>query len=187
MIDIKGYNGYCITDDGRVYSKKRNKFLRITYQYKYPCVQLCINGKVTTRSIHRLMALSYLPIIEGKNYVNHINGDKNDNRLENIEWVSPKENAAHAVKNKLFTPPAKNRGDISKSVLQFDIVGNFINQYPSANQASRETGISQRHICSCANGGEYRMSGGIKKFIKTNSASGYKWHWQEVKQEINNL
>ena len=178
MIDIKGYDGYSITDDGKVYSKKRNKFLRITYQYKYPCVQLCINGKVTTRSIHRLMALSFLPIIEGKNYVNHINGNKNDNKIENLEWVSPKENTNHAVKNNLYIPPIKNRKDISKEVLQFDTEGNFINKYPSANQASRETGISQRHICSCANGGEYRISGGQKKFIKTNIAGGFKWRWE---------
>lgn len=187
MIDIKGYEGYCITKDGKVYSKKRNKFLRITFQYKYPSVQLCINGKITTRSIHRLMALSYLPQTEGRNYVNHINGNKNDNILENIEWVTPKENTIHAISQGLYTPPKRNRKDLSKEVFQYDLDGNFISRYPSANEAYRITNISQRHISSCANGGECRISGRIKKFIKTNSAGGYKWYYQQVKKEIEKL
>jgi hypothetical protein len=187
MIEIKEYKNYSITNDGKVYSKKRNKFLRITYQYKYPSVQLCINGKTTTRSIHRLMALSYLPQIEGKNYVNHINGIKTDNRIENLEWTTPKENTIHAIAKGLYTPPKRNRKDLSKEVFQYDLNGNFISKYLSANEAYRITNISQRHISSCANGGEYRISSGIKKFIKTNSAGGYKWHWQQVKQEIEKL
>ena len=179
MIEINGYKGYSVTKDGKIFSNKRKKFLRITYQYKYPCVQLFVDGKVITRSIHRLMALSYLPNIEGKNYVNHINGDKNDNRLENIEWVSPKENTIHAITHGLYTPPKRNRKDLSKEVFQYDLKGNFISKYPSANEAYRITNINQRHISSCANGGEYRMSGGIKKFVKTNSAGGYKWTYKE--------
>lgn len=187
MIDIVGYNGYMVTKDGKIYSKKRNKFLRITYQYKYPSVQLCINGKITTRTIHRLMGLSYLPKVKDKNYVNHINGIKTDNRLENLEWVSPKENSTHAIKNGLYTPPKKNRKDLSKEVFQYDLKGNFIAKYPSVNEASRITSVQQRHISSCSNGGEYRLSGGIKKFVKTNRAGSYKWSYQEVKQEIENL
>ena len=179
MIDIKGYESYCITIDGKVYSKKRNKFLRITYQYKYPSVQLFVNGRIITKTIHRLMALSYLPQIEGKKYVNHINGNKNDNKLENIEWVSPKENTIHAIKNGLYIPPKKNRKDLSKEVFQYDLKGNFIAKYPSANEASRITKIQQRHISSCANGGEYRMSGGVNKFVKTNSSGGYKWTYKK--------
>lgn len=187
MIDIKEYEGYCITNDGKVYSKKRNKFLRITYQYKYPSVQLCINGKVITRTIHRLMALTFLPSINGKNYVNHIDGNKFNNNLNNLEWVTPSENQLHAIKNGLFIPPQKNRVDLSKKVYQYDLNNILINIYPSVNEASRITGISQRHISSCARGGEYRYSGGIKKFIKTNSAGGYIWKYQEVKQEIEKL
>ena len=177
MIPIKEYVGYYITKDGQVYSNKRQKFLKITYQYKYPSVQICINGKVTTKTIHRLMALAYLPKINGKNYVNHINGIKNDNRLENLEWCSPKENSIHAIKNNLFQPPKKNRIDLSKKVFQYDLNNNFIAEYPSVNEASRVNKISQRHISSCANGGEYRISGGIKKFVKTNTASGYIWKY----------
>lgn len=87
----------------------------------------------------------------------------------------------------MFLPPQKNRLDLSKEVYQYDLNGNFIAKFPSVNEASRITRIMQRHISSCARGGEYRISGGIKKFVNTNSAGGYKWHYYDVKQEIEKL
>jgi hypothetical protein len=181
-MNIENFPNYYCDKDGNIFSK--NKKLKQSKRNGYLCVSLCNKGFSKTINVHRIIAKAFIPNPENKPQVNHINGIKTDNRVENLEWVTQSENAIHGIKNGLYLPPVKNRLDLSKEVYQYDLLGNFINKFPSANEASRVTGISQRHISSCARGGEYRISGGIKKFIKTNSAGGYKWHYIEVKEEI---
>ena len=182
LIEFKEY--YC-DKNGSIYSKHR--MLKQSNRNGYLCVTLRKDKKSFSKNVHRLIAETFISNPKNKLQVNHINGIKHDNRVENLEWVTQSENTIHAIKNNLYSPPKKNRKDLSKEVFQYDLQGNLIAKFPSANEACRVTKISQRHICSCANGGEYRISGGVKKFIKTNIASGYKWYWQEVKQEIEKL
>jgi hypothetical protein len=81
--------------DGRVLkSTKDNKgYLR---------VGLTINGKLCTKKVHRLIAQTFISNTLNKPFVNHINGIKSDNRVENLEWVTAKENTKHAIENGLF-------------------------------------------------------------------------------------
>lgn len=62
----------------------------------YCRVALSVNSKVKDYSVHRLVAMTFLPNPEEKREVNHINGIKTDNRLENLEWATPSENRIHA-------------------------------------------------------------------------------------------
>lgn len=66
-------------------------------RYGYMIVQLYIGKKTHTRSIHRLLAEAFISNPDNKRCVNHINGIKNDNRLDNLEWATDKENVAHAI------------------------------------------------------------------------------------------
>lgn len=86
------------------------------------------NGKQKDFPVHRLVADAFISNPENKPFVNHINADTQDNRLENLEWATPKENAEHTSS----LDRTKN-----KIVYQYDLQGNFIQEFPSAKKASK--------------------------------------------------
>lgn len=62
----------------------------------YPRVVLSVNGKTFYKKVHYLVALTFIPNPENKPWVNHIDGNKKNNKVENLEWVTPCENVRHA-------------------------------------------------------------------------------------------
>lgn len=93
---------YIAYPDGRVYSKHFHKFLKPTYNhdgYIRFHIQVIENGKSVSRliSAHRIIALLLIPNPENKPYINHKNGNKQDNRVENLEWITQKENIAYGI------------------------------------------------------------------------------------------
>lgn len=109
--DIKGYEGlYQISNLGRVKSLRSNQFLSggnngNGYQFVFLC-----NKKVNKRFyIHRLVALHFIPTKNNKLQVNHKDGNKSNNCVENLEWCTNKENLIHSVKylNKHNPKPIK--------------------------------------------------------------------------------
>lgn len=103
MVDIKGYEGlYAVTDDGRVWSypkatKHNGKMITLSpHRSGYITVELSKNGKQKRFYVHRLVAQAFIP--NEKKEVNHKNGIKTDNRVENLEWVTSSENKLHAEK-----------------------------------------------------------------------------------------
>ena len=106
--DVKNYEGlYFVNEFGDVFSypKKTRKGIRKlllnNHKQGYLLVDLCKDGKVKKYSVHRLVANAFIENIENKEQVNHINGNKQDNRLENLEWATRSENQKHSIKTGL--------------------------------------------------------------------------------------
>jgi hypothetical protein len=147
--EIIGYEGlYKIGDKGTVLSLDRvivdkngfNKTIhgRTLSHRKHPCgyryVSLCKDGKTNNFLIHRLIAINFLPNEDNKKCINHINGNKIDNRLENIEWCSHSENNFHASRLGLCNRKGSNNGKAKLTNEQaIFIKSNYIRKHPIYN------------------------------------------------------
>lgn len=102
-IEIQGYEGlYSVTPDGRVWSHpkgtntKNGRWLSLDNSGRYPVVGLTKDGSTKRHSVHRLVAKAYVPNPDSLPQVNHINGNRTDNRAENLEWATASDNCIHA-------------------------------------------------------------------------------------------
>jgi len=93
---------YKVTSDGKVFNYKTNKYLSPSYNHKgYKMVVLYVDGEPITRTIHKLVALAFIPNPDNLPVVNHINGVKTDNNYTNLEWCTYQYNTRHAWKTGL--------------------------------------------------------------------------------------
>lgn len=110
---IPGYEGiYEASSHGRVRNRHHKTLSGRITEWGYFAVQLYKAGEGSKQMmVHRAVALAFIPTVEGKTYVNHIDGDKQNNTPENLEWVNRHDNMEHATKagrNHAATNP--NRG-----------------------------------------------------------------------------
>ena len=146
--DIEGYeNSYQVSNFGQVRTKNRLIFnpLSKTYYEKnqiilkqylslgYKRTILCKNGKSKNAAVHRLVAQTFIPNPENKPQVNHINGIKTDNRIENLEWCTASENGLHAYKTGLNKPTYHKRDNLSITKLKETDVLNIKKLYNGNN------------------------------------------------------
>lgn len=143
--DVISFEGlYQISNKGRVYSHKRNGTLggllkQSIDKYGYIKYVLNKNNKSHYFTAHRLVAIAFLENPHNKPQVNHINGTRTDNRAENLEWTTAKENIYHSFqfgKQKTVMRPVK--------VTNMDT--GEIKVFPSQREAARHMGIHQRSV-----------------------------------------
>lgn len=132
--DIKGYEGiYQVSNFGNVKSLDRadctgrnlkgKLFSTKAKKNNYITVRLLKNAKITTFSIHRLVALAFLPLVDGKNHVNHKDGNKQNNHVDNLEWCNMSENMKHAYKHGLAHVVNKKLSDTDLCIIK-ELKGN---------------------------------------------------------------
>ena len=112
------------------------------------------------QNIHRLVAKEFLSPVSGKSKVNHKDTNKLNNRADNLEWCTQRENISHAIKrgtNKQGVP----NNSCSLPVVQLTKDGKFVQEFPSQMEAFRKTVIYDSSICSCLKG-RHKTAGGFK-------------------------
>ena len=134
---IKNIANYEVSSEGRVRNTKTGNILSGCINNRgYVRYDLSIDGKRIVRSGHRLVANAFLKKEKGKTIINHINGDKTNNSVDNIEWSTPKQNAIHSFR--VLGNQASNRRKV-KCVETGEI-------FHSILEAERKTGIKNSLI-----------------------------------------
>lgn len=144
--DVVGYEGYYMVSDlGRIkssyiVSRVKDGIIKMgSDKNGYCSFALWKNKSQITKKGHRVVAKAFLPNPENKPCVNHIDGNKRNNRITNLEWVTHKENSRHAVENGLYRHPEMKKGyesPHSKEVYQLTVEGVFIKAFGSSIEAA---------------------------------------------------
>lgn len=172
--DVVGFEGlYLVSSRGEIKSVERrksnnggtqfvNERVRVLTPDKDGYLKVCLskNGRHYVKSVHRLVAEAFIPNPYDLPVINHINEDKQDNRVENLEWCTVQYNTMHGT-GRIRTAMKQGR-----AVVQLNMDGNVIDEFYSMGVASKTTGIPQPNIFKVCNG-------------ERNTAGGYKWRYKD--------
>ncbi len=159
FVEIEGFEKYEVSNLGKVRNIKSGRVLKpFLTKNGYLMHLLYENNKHKQKHLylHRIIATAFIDNPGEKTQVNHIDENKTNNDLSNLEWCTVKENNIHGTRTKRVAEK------LSQKVIQLDLNDNVLNEFESMKQAERETGIPNGNISSCCNG-------------RTKSAGGYKW------------
>ena len=164
---VNGKNNHKVLKRGKLLKQQISK-------YGYARITLYKNNQPKIYFVHVLVWEAFNgPKPEGMQ-VNHINENKTDNRLENLNLMSPKENTNWGTGISRRSKKQKN-GKKAKPVIQYDLEGNFIKEWPSAREVKRVLGYS--HIAEMASGKEIKHQDGHTYRIK--QIGGFVWRYKE--------
>jgi hypothetical protein len=164
MKQIKGYLNYLISTDGKVFNLKSMKHLKCSIdKMGYPRVGLYNENGVKYFLVHRLVANAFLSKIEGKDFVNHIDGNKSNNLLLNLEWCNHQENMQHAWKLGLNKITEKHKENSKKAIKIAQEIGSKMRRksiidtsngktFQYVNEAAEYLGVRKETLTNWLNG-----------------------------------
>lgn len=156
-------SNYSISDKGEIRNDITNKLLRPTVQYGYERVSLKYGEKYYGNSIHRLVAQAFIPNPNNYPIINHKDGNKKNNKIENLEWCTYSYNTKEAHRLKKFIP--------TKPVNQYNLRGELIWTYNSILDAANQTGTLQEKITEVCQ-------------RKRKSTNQYQWRYVDDEQDV---
>lgn len=162
LYNIKGFDGYKINEDGEIYNVRTGRKMKASNNGKgYRQLQLSVKGVSKNVSIHRVVFTTFVSPIPKGLEINHIDGDKSNNSLNNLELVSHIDNMIKAVETGLIK--SGSMAESSKGVNQLDVMTNeVLNNFGSISIASRKTNVSLSSISAVCRG-------------RRITAGGFKW------------
>lgn len=182
--DIKGYEGfYQISNFGNVRSldrkiKYKNNYrlfygrnlIKIVDTKGYYFVNLKKNSHNEIKRIHRLVAEAFIENPNKFPCINHIDGNKQNNHIDNLEWCSYKHNINEAFRLGLnrYTHKENFKYENKKKIIQYDLNFNIVKKWESICEAARKTNISQSNISRCCNNKQKTAKKYIWKFEEEN-------------------
>ena len=159
---IVNFAGYEVSNRGRIRSYRRGKvrYLHlIEAKDHYLRAQLYVGKKIKhSIAVSRLVAIAFIPNPLKLEQVNHINENVKDNRVENLEWCSPKYNSNYGTRAKRIADK------LSKPVLQYARDGTFIRRFNSASEAAREIKTAATSISAVCRGEHYTHKNFVWKY-----------------------
>ena len=142
VIDYEGV--YQVSECGDVKRIGKNKILKQQLVKGYFKLELCKNSLRKNHNIHRLVALAFIPNPLNKEQVNHIDGNKLNNSVSNLEWATAKENMKHAWDTGLMQPSERQRQAASKTMVDY-------NQKPTMDLTTGIVFDSLKEACQSTN------------------------------------
>ena len=173
---IPNFSRYLINKEGTIISTVYNppKKLKQYLNHKgYPYVCIYNDNKIRkTITVHRLVASTFIPNPNNLPEIDHIDGNKLNNSINNLEWVTSKENLKRAwIKGqRIFSEKCKEnrRKATIKPVLQFDKKGNFIKEWPSMQEAAKAINVAFTAISAVC-----------RKYRHSHTAGGFIWRFKD--------
>lgn len=159
--DVIGYEGlYMVSNLGKILSIKRNVILKSSINHKGYCyVVLSKHSKQKCVRIHRLVAEAFIPNLENKSQVNHIDCNKQNNCVTNLEWVTNSENQLHAWSNGLQKDVTGYNNPKARKINQYNMNGDYIKTWLCIKDICDELYVHRSSIHRCLNG-KYKTSHG---------------------------
>ena len=163
---IKGFDNYLISNLGNIKSKSFNhtgeekRIKPFLNNSGYLQARLWKDGKLHYPLIHRLVAEAFIPNPEDLPCINHIDEDKTNNKVENLEWCSREYNMRYGTaKARIAEKRGHDKRNEGRPVVQIGDNGEVLNTFKSIASASRETGTARTSIWGCCNGAHIKANG----------------------------
>lgn len=168
--NVRSVNRVIIDSNKNAFNHKSKQLKPAKNKYGYLQVGLSINGKINSYTVHTLVAKAFINNSENKPTVNHIDGNKENNNVQNLEWATKSEQAIHSLKNGLRKMPNSWTGKFGskhgacKSVLQYSKDNVLINEFGSIIEASNKLKINASSITRVCKGQKITAGGYIWKY-----------------------